>query len=219
MQELLNRIVAAAPDPLRLTDDEYAKLSAYLRTHRRKVSFRAMQRAQRGDLTERARLEQDERRWQALLCTLEYNRELRTAAATAPAQDLAATDAGKVKGERPKVTAAEANTTTDAGQAEDHEDLSPSRLMAAALYEWAMECIPGAERMTRTELYNAIKTRLEIEESKAYGREAERLAELYKKMPPNAETFGKYLRDAGIKVYDSRGNRHPTRSIRRRNQI
>jgi len=41
MQDLLDRIVAAAPDPLRLTDDEYAKLSAYLRTHRRKVSLSA----------------------------------------------------------------------------------------------------------------------------------------------------------------------------------
>jgi hypothetical protein len=126
---------------------------------------------------------------------------------------------GKGKGDRPKVTAAEANTTTDAGQAEDREDLSPSRVKARALHDWAMECIPGAERMTRTELYNAIKARLEAETAKAHGRQAELLAELCESLPPNAEAFGKYLRDAGIKVYNSRGDRHPTRSIRRRDQI
>jgi len=219
MQDLLDRIVAAAPDPLRLTDDEFAKLSAYLRTHRRTVSLAAMQRAQRGDLAERARLEQDKMRWQALQCTLEYNRELRTAAATAPAQDLAATDAGKVKGGRPKVTAAEANTPADAGQGEDDEDLSPSRVKAKAVYEWALASIDGADRMTRTELYNAIAARLEAEAAKAKGLQAELLADLRDSLPPNAEAFGKYLRDAGVKVYDGKGDRRPGRSIRRVDQV
>lgn len=109
MKDLLDRIVAAAPDPLRLTDDEFVKLSAYLRTHRRPVSLSALQRAQRGDLAERARLDQAKMRWRAWQCTLKYNRELRSAStATGPAQDMAGTNAGKAKGGRPKVTAAEA---------------------------------------------------------------------------------------------------------------
>jgi transposase-like protein len=71
---LLDRITAAAPDPLPLTDDEYDKLSAYLKTHRRKVSFGAQYRAARGDLAEKSKLDQDEARWATYRCTLEYNR-------------------------------------------------------------------------------------------------------------------------------------------------
>lgn len=84
MQTILEKILAAAPDPLQLTDAELAKLSAYLKTHRRTVSLSAIQRAQRGDLAERERLNQDEARWAAWRCTLAYNVELRKAVATAP---------------------------------------------------------------------------------------------------------------------------------------
>jgi hypothetical protein len=111
MQDLLDRIVAAAPDPLRLTDDEFAKLSAYLLTAKRRPqsSITWTRHGPQGDATEIvARREWDDR-VRAWRCTLEYNRELRAAlAATAPAQDAAGTKAGKAKGGRPKVTAAEA---------------------------------------------------------------------------------------------------------------
>jgi len=218
MQDLLDRIVAAAPDPLRLTDDEFAKLSAYLRTHRRTVSLSAMQRAQRGDLAERARLDQDEMRWGAWRCTLEYNREVRAAGnAAAPAAPPAS--AGAATAIRKAASAIKADTNADSGQAEDDEDLSPSRVKAKAVYEWALESIGGADRMTRTELYNAIAARLEAEASKAKGRQAELLADLRDSLPPNAEAFGKYLRDAGVKVYDGKGDRRPGRSIRRVDQV
>lgn len=81
INDLLRRIEAAAPDPSLLTDNEYVKLYAYLKTHRWRVSFRAMQQAARGDLAERARLDRDNARWAALRLTLEYNRLLREASA------------------------------------------------------------------------------------------------------------------------------------------
>jgi hypothetical protein len=76
MEELLNRIYSASPDPIRLTKDEYAKLSAYVKTHRPKPSMSAMQRARRGDKAEQAKLDEQDSKWKALNCTLEYNREL-----------------------------------------------------------------------------------------------------------------------------------------------
>jgi hypothetical protein len=75
VDDLLNR--AAAPDPPRLTDDEIARLAAHLKTHRRKVSFRAMQSAASGDQAVRARLELEDSRRAALRRTLEYNRLIR----------------------------------------------------------------------------------------------------------------------------------------------
>jgi hypothetical protein len=87
VRDLLDRIAAAAPDPLKLTDDEFAKLEAYLKTYKRRISMSAMQRAARGDVAERARLDQDEARWNALRATREYNRHLRAAAPESPRRD------------------------------------------------------------------------------------------------------------------------------------
>lgn len=101
----------------------------------------------------------------------------------------------------------------DAGQSEEHEHLTdagisldgladddslpakqrklaPSRVKAKAAYEWAMSNIPGAEDMTIAELYGAV----ECHPSKASDM-----------LPPNAEAFGRYLRDAGVRRYNKLG--------------
>ena len=81
--------------------------------------------------------------------------------------------------------------------------LAPSRMKAKAAYEWAMSKIPGAENMTITELWAAIDSHPSAA-SDCIG--------------PNPTTFGKYLRDAGVKRYDTRGNRTGG-SVRRRDEI
>ena len=115
------------------------------------------------------------------------------------------------------------NETAQEGMKEacsgDGKELSPSRIKAVAVYEYALGYIEGADNMTRAELFNAVRDRLESEAAKAYGNEAEKLGELMDSLPPNAETFGKYLRDAGIKKYNSRGDRQFGPSIRRQSEI
>ena len=82
--------------------------------------------------------------------------------------------------------------------------LPPSRLRAKAVYEWAMSVIEGAGKMTIVELYDAI-----VAHPKMKGRALDSL-------PDNAATFGRYLRDAGIKKYDKSGKRKSTpRHIKR----
>jgi hypothetical protein len=107
----------------------------------------------------------------------------------------------------------------DADKPDPETGLPPSRMKARAVYEYALANIPGAAKMTRAELYDAIRTRFEAEAAKAHGRHAEEVAKLRACLPPNAETFGKYLRDAGIKVYDNGGNRKSSRSICRHSEI
>jgi len=67
--------------------------------------------------------------------------------------------------------------------------LSPSRVEAKALYDWAMSAIPNAEVMTYRELYEAVECHPAIPSNF---------------LPPNPEAFGKYLRDAGVKKNQSR---------------
>jgi hypothetical protein len=62
-------------------------------------------------------------------------------------------------------------------------------------------------------LFDAIRNRLDTEIAKAHGAEAEKLGELRESLPASAETFGKYLRDAGIKKNTSRRDRSHGRSI------
>lgn len=85
MEDLLDRIAAAAPDPLVLTDDEFLKLDAYVGTYRVKVSL-----STRGDPVQQARVSQDRARLEAWKSTLAYNRKLReavpNAASNVPAQ-------------------------------------------------------------------------------------------------------------------------------------
>lgn len=90
-----------------------------------------------------------------------------------------------------------------AGQSDDalpakQRKLAPSRIKARAIYDWALSEIPGAQDMSISELFNAI--------------------EIHPKVPsdalaPNAETFGKYLRDAGVKRYSMRKGKSQGKSI------
>ncbi len=64
--------------------------------------------------------------------------------------------------------------------------LSPSRIKAKAVYDWAKSEILGAEDMTIAELYHAIECH-PSHASDAIG--------------PNPAAFAKYLRDAGVKIY------------------
>jgi len=74
MDDLFDRIRAAQPAPLLLTDDELARLEAWLKTHRWRVSLSEMQQAARGDARLSAKLD-GERGWLAhLRFTAEYNR-------------------------------------------------------------------------------------------------------------------------------------------------
>jgi len=100
-----------------------------------------------------------------------------------------------------------------------NKELPPSRIKAQAVYDWALAAIEGAGKMTIFDLFTAMHDRLDSEIAKAYGRQAEKLQELKNSLPPSPETFGRYLRDAGIKKYNSRGDRVPGRSIRRRSEI
>ena len=78
--------------------------------------------------------------------------------------------------------------------------LSPSRVKAKALYDWAMSEIKGFEDMTIKELYEAIESHT---------------SDAYKALPPNAETFGKYLRDAGVKKYSKQQDKAMGKSIQK----
>ena len=213
MDDLFDRIRDAQPDPLLLTNDELIRLEAWLNTHKPRLRLSELRQAARGDTRLRIKLDAERDWWEHLRFTVEYNRN------RLKGDGDNAADAGKRKDEGLKLTVTEANTPADAGQGEDDEDLSPSRLKAKAVYEWALTSIDGAARMTRTELYGAIAARLEVEAAKAKGRQAELLADLRDSLPPNAEAFGKYLRDAGVKVYDGKGDRRPGRSIRRVDQV
>lgn len=102
------------------------------------------------------------------------------------------------------------NTEPDAAKRADDDalpakqrKLAPSRIKAKAAYEWAISAIPGAEDMTIAELWDAIDCH-PSNASECIG--------------PSPATFGKYLRDAGIKKYHTRSNRTGG-TVRRRNEI
>jgi hypothetical protein len=102
---------------------------------------------------------------------------------------------------------------------EQDDDLPPSRLKAKAAYDYAMNNIAGADKMTVPELFDALRLRLDTEILKANGQQAERLQEFKDSLPDNAETFARYLRDAGIKRYSRRSDRTHGRSIRLQSEI
>ena len=76
--------------------------------------------------------------------------------------------------------------------------LSPSRVKAKSLYDWAMSEINGAEDMTIDELYKAIESHP---------------SDGCKALPPNAATFGRYLRDTGVRKYSGRKGRAKGKSV------
>jgi len=125
----------------------------------------------------------------------------------------------KPAAERDTESAPVAGAERPAGLQEQDDKLPPSRTKALAAYEYALSVIPGADKMTISELFDALRERLDVEITKGSGPEAEKLAEFRNSLPDNATTFGKYLRDAGVKRYNTKGDRLPTRSIRRRSEI
>ncbi len=86
MDDLFDRIRAAQPNPLLLTDDELARLEAWLKTHRRRVDGREMWDAARGDARLRAKLDAEGAWWAHLRFTAEYNRNRPKAVLSAGSQ-------------------------------------------------------------------------------------------------------------------------------------
>src|SRR5271166_672723 len=110
---LRHRILSAWPDPIDLTDDELAKLSAYNKVCRPTVSFSALQRKAQGDLTERARLDQEKlQEWKAIRVTLEYNQQIREAPHAPPSGPAAGTADSSIDPSTPPGTTA--GTTREA---------------------------------------------------------------------------------------------------------
>lgn len=101
-----------------------------------------------------------------------------------------------------------AEAAADAG-AVDRSNLPPSRLKAAAVYEWAIETIEGADKIPLRDLFPQILNKLDstIAAKPPGAGEVEKLQQLRDSLPPNSEAFGKYLRDAGIKRYNTQGER------------
>jgi hypothetical protein len=158
----------------------------------------------------RAKLD-GERSWREhLRFTVEYNRKLREA--NQPGKS------GPPKGGTPK-RPAEAPADPEPVH---RRNLSPSRAKAAAVYEWAMATIAEADKMTVQELFTAILDRLDatIAAAPPGAGELEKLQELRESLPRNAESFAKYLRDAGIKRYNAKGERtRRTSHFRPRDQL
>ncbi len=91
----------------------------------------------------------------------------------------------------------------------DSDDLPPSRVKARAVYEWALNYIPTADKMPIRDLLPAIYEKLDVAITRQPpgAAEAEKLQELRDSLPDIPETFGKYLRDAGIRRYNAKGER------------
>lgn len=82
--------------------------------------------------------------------------------------------------------------------------LSPKLEIVKATYEWAISKIPGADKMTIPKLFHAIQTHSDMK------------SEYLDSLPDNAETFGTYLRRAGIRRYSDAGERTYRQSRRPR---
>jgi hypothetical protein len=104
----------------------------------------------------------------------------------------------------------------------DRKELPPSRWKALAVYEWGLAEIPGADNMTLRELFSRILEEFDSRISRAFpgAGEREKLQELHDSLPSKAETFGRYLRDCGVKRYNARGERvRRARHFKRRDQV
>ena len=107
-------------------------------------------------------------------------------------------------------------------KAGDVSSLPPSRVLAAATHEWAIDVIPDADKMPLRDLLPAILKELDARISAAPDDPGERdkLQELRNSLPTNPETFGKYLREAGIKRYNAAGERlQRTSHFKKKNQF
>jgi hypothetical protein len=87
--------------------------------------------------------------------------------------------------------------------------LSPSRIRARAVYEWAVEAIEGVDKLPLRDVYDRILEKLDAHIASTHpgAGELEKLAGFRDSLPPNAETFGRYLREAGVRRYNTKGER------------
>ncbi len=140
-------------------------------------------------------------------------------------EQLAEKERLKVELSETVIKAIELVQSADGGKGEDEtqddEDngLSPSRVRARAVHDWAMSKIDGIGSMTYAQEFEAIHDRLNVEIGKAQGKAAEDFGKFMDSLPPNAETFAKYLREAGIKKNSSRGDRPHGGSIVHKSDI
>lgn len=118
----------------------------------------------------------------------------------AKAHEDAKPDAVAAPAGKPGMGGDGANQPSDPEEQEDR--LPPSRMRAKAAYDYALTVITGAGKMTVAELFDSLRDRLDAEICKTSGQRAEQLREVRDYLPGNAETFGRYLREAGVKNYD-----------------
>ena len=87
------------------------------------------------------------------------------------------------------------SSTDDRTEGRQVEEKKNANTRVAAVYDWAIENIPGADEMTIKELFNAIRndSRMEVE--------------YLDQLPDNHDTFGSYMRRAGIRRYNTAGDR------------
>ena len=239
LSTLLERIDVAASASIELDDDQCALLEAYVRANEpsggalgrlrehesRRDEFAAEQRLAgrvRSVLEHNRRLREHRDRTSAaeagradqVVAPSPRETPGKIADAQPKPEALADTPAGSPPGESvgPQGSSPPAPTHGDehAGRRKQGQrELPPSRTKAAAVYEWALAEVPGADDMILRELYAAILDRLDglIARAHPETEDAEKLQKLRDSLPKNAETFGKYLREAGIKRYNTKGER------------
>lgn len=189
---LFTRIRAAGPLPIKLSDDELKSLEAFNKVYLPKSGHTPEEKDQ-------------------LIAVARYNRELRQVSAPPPPEspekkavmatpDQTETRSAEVPAKETTPRPVESNTS-------ERTEMPPSRTKARSVYEWALSAIVGAEEMTVAELFNAIQ------------KDPRAISEVLDMLPDNAETFGRYLREAGVRRYDKTCNRRSSRSVRRSNEI
>ncbi len=101
-----------------------------------------------------------------------------------------------------RMPAPKAEATEHARNASNEGRMTSTLEAVRGVYDWAMSQIPGADAMTIPKLFVAIQQHPEMQ------------SEFLERLPDNADTFGAYLRRAGIRRYNTSGNR-ARRSSRR----
>lgn len=134
MNELFDRIRATQPNPIVLSDDEFARLDAWLKTRRRRVSFSKQQQAARGDIRLRAKLDADREWLQHLKFTLEYNRNRRNGVADGDETSLSPQPSGAARTDPVVGTSPVTTQKRGRGGRKPHSDGEADRRIAEA---WA----------------------------------------------------------------------------------
>ena len=96
---------------------------------------------------------------------------------------------------------------TNVGAAAESAGMKPCWSNARKGYEWALGAIEGAEKLPLRELLPLIRDKMDSAAATLPEAKADELYKLRKSLPESPETFGRYLRSAGIKMYNSAGDR------------